>query len=150
MRRGIIILWAVCFSASSHAQLPTCRYAHTCDRQCPRDNIYNNPSCPGGERLKLGYSLCNEEDRTKTDTSKNDAYLCRANCRAGCTFKGTNQAGYRGSLSWDDSCDEDGRSVVKVYECFNNCSGSSAASCGITPGFNGSCPPGTSPNNCGQ
>jgi hypothetical protein len=136
-------------AADAQQQIPLCKYGNACMRQCPFDNINNYSRCPGGERIKFEYTICNDEERSITKTCQNSAIGCKAECAAGCTFKGFNSGGHKGKLSWYDPCAD--IHIVQTYECFNNCSGElgGGGNC-TTPGFSGGCPPGTSPNGCGE
>ena len=110
--------------------------------------------CKAGEKVKLSFSLCDDSVRERTFSCWNDS--CIKKCKARCELKaeGLGQ-GYKAVVSWDDECIE--QSVVKTYECYNNCpavteGGGGVEECDYTSqlcggGFDGN-PSAELPSNC--
>lgn len=108
------ILLFACFSflfcISANAQLPKCRHVFSCSGES---------LSAFGWILHLQYSDCIDDgSHSKSVRCENSTIFCKEDCEVSCNHL-PNSQGYRGIVSWTDSCAEDVL-VTRTFEC-NNC-----------------------------
>lgn len=114
MRRILLLVFFFLLSVNANAQLmPACRHMFSCTGE-PLGG-----SASTGMILRMQYADCpNDNSRSKSVTCQNSTLWCKENCEVQCTHLDT--GGYRGTISWMDSCEEPARIVQRHFEC-NNC-----------------------------